>query len=176
MADLATLLKNFVSTLGGATPTSDDLSTLLTDINAALATALASQGANATDTVLTTPAVTISDSAMTTVVTSPSTPKGTYLALGSVNALLGSTTTYVETQIVEGTATATVQGGTARYAPSAARADNPQIVSVGIVTVTAAGTILLQAQSGTAAATAEYEGSIVSGGVTSLVLIPLSLS
>jgi hypothetical protein len=42
MADyaLSTLLKNFVTTLGGAAPASDDLGTLLTDINNALATSL----------------------------------------------------------------------------------------------------------------------------------------
>lgn len=173
---LASLLKQFTTTLGGPVPASDDLGTLLNDINTDLAAALAAQGGNSTDTVLTTPTVTISDSAMTTVVTSPSTPAGVYLAIGSINVLLGSASTYVESQIVEGTATATVKGGTARYAPSAARADNPQLVAIGLVTVTVAGTILLQAQAGTAAATAEFEGSIVSGGVTSLVLIPLFLS
>jgi len=37
MSDFATLLKNINSTLGGSTPTSDDMSTLLTTINTSLA-------------------------------------------------------------------------------------------------------------------------------------------
>lgn len=173
MASLAQRWAGMITATGATAPTSDDLDTLMSDFASGLSAALSSQGANTLSKALTTPAVTISDSAMTTVLTSASVPVGTYLALATVNALLASTSTYVETQIIEGTATATVVGGNARYAPSAARADNAQITSIGIVTVTVAGTILLQAQAGTAAATAEYEGSIVTGGVTNLILVPL---
>ena len=172
MADMATLLRAFVTTLGGTPPTSDDMSTLLTAINAALGGSIPS--ALPTAQSLSGSTVSLTTGSPATILTTASLTPGKYRISGAVQVLFGGATTACDVGLAVGTATATFSGApNGGVVLAAAAADRFSIPFDALVTVTVAGTIILQGEAVGAAATAEINGTSFNG-VTGLVIQPLA--